>query len=121
MKQYTVDFREQVLRAIAAGESRTGVARRLGVSVSTIGSWQLRQRTQGNVAPSPRPGRPPRIGPEEHEVLLAQIHAHPAATVAEHRALWEANQRVRVSVGTMYRALRSAGWCYCPHNSRERS
>jgi transposase len=110
MKQYTVAFREQVLRAIDVGLSRSDVAQIFGVSASTIGSWQQRQRQQGNVTPSSRPGRPPRIGPEEHEVLLAQIRSHPMATVAEHRDLWEANQQVRVSVGTMHRALKSAGW-----------
>ncbi len=120
MKQYTIAFREQVLRAIAAGQSRSDVAQRFGVSVSTIGSWQRRQRESGNVAPSPRPGRPPRIGPEEHGALLTQVHTHPTATVAEHRALWEANRQVRVSVGTMYRALKCAGWCYRPESSRER-
>ena len=73
------------------------MAQRFGVSVSTIGSWQRRQRESGNVAPSPRPGRPPRIGPEEHGALLTQVHTHPTATVAEHRALWEANRQVRVT------------------------
>jgi transposase len=120
MKQYAVAFREQVLDAIAAGQSRSDVAQRFGVSVSTIGCWQRRQRELGNVAPSPRPGRPPRIGPEEHEALLAQILAHPTATIAEHRALWETNRQVRVSVGTMYRALKCAGWCYRPKRSQER-
>ena len=120
MRQYTVAFREQVLRAIATGQSRSDAAQRFGVSVSTIGSWQRRQRESGSVAPSPRPGRPPRIGSEEHEALLAQIQAHPTATVAEHRALWEVNHQVRVSVGTMYRALKCAGWCFRPQHARER-
>jgi len=121
MKQYTVAFREQVLRAIDAGQSRSDVAQRFGVSVSTIGSWQLRQRQQGDLTPSPRPGRPPRIGPEELEALRAQIRAHPTATVAEHRALWEDNQQVLVSVGTMYRALKGAGWSTHQRRSREPS
>jgi len=50
--------------------------------------------------------------------MRAQIHTYPTATVAEHRALWEASQRVRVSVGTMYRALKGAGWCYRPRRPR---
>jgi transposase len=110
VKQYTVACREQVLRAIDAGLSRVEAADRFGMSVSTIGGWQRRRRGQGNLVPSRRPGRTPLIGPEEREALLAQIHAHPAATVAEHRDRWAEDHQVRVSIGTMFRALKSAGW-----------
>ena len=120
MKQYPVDRRQQVLRAIDAGLTLADAAVQFGVSPSTIGSWQRRQREQGCVTPSPRPGRPPRIGPAEHGVLLAQVHTHPEATVAEHRARWAADHRVRVSIGTMHRALKRVGWNGAARRSRER-
>ena len=120
MKQYTVDCRQHVLRAIDAGLTRAEAAHRFGVSLSTIGSWQQRQRERGSVAPSPRLGRPPRFGPAEQAALLAQVQAHPEATVAEHRARWEADHRGRVSFGTMHRALKGVGWPGRTHRSRER-
>ena len=121
VKQYTVACREQVVRAIDAGLTRTEAAQRFGMSVSSIGSWQRRQREEGHLAPAHRPGRRPLIGPEAREALQVQIETHPEATVAGHRALWEADHQVLVSIGTMYRALKSAGWCGRRRLARERT
>src|SRR5215207_9978604 len=110
VKQYSVDLRERLLRAIDAGLSQAEAARLFGVGTATIARWRRRQRERGSVAPQPRPGRPPRIGRAQERALLAQVHALPDATLREHCAQWEAEQGVGLSETTMSRALARLGW-----------
>ena len=63
MKQYSVDLRERLLRAIDAGLSVAEAARLFGVGTSTIARWRRLRRETGSLAAAPRPGRRPRIGP----------------------------------------------------------
>ncbi|MDP9356637.1 MAG: IS630 transposase-related protein [Chloroflexota bacterium] len=109
MKQYSVDLRERRLRAIDAGLPQAEAARLFGVGQSTIKRWK-RRRDTGTLAPTPRPGRRPRISPDRPLALEAQLRAAPDATLAEHCAAWEHEQGVRVSVATMSRAVRRLGW-----------
>ena len=110
MEQYPADFRDRLLRAVDAGLARAEAARRFGVAVRTVQRWQRRRREAGGVAPAPRPGRPPRIGAADLPALEAQLRARPDATLAEHRDAWERERGVRLSVATMSRAVRRAGW-----------
>ena len=110
MKQYSVDLRERLLGAIDAGLSQVEAARLFGVSTATLERWRRRQRERGSVAPHPRPGRPRRIAPSQDAALLAQVRAHPDATLVEHCARGETEQGVRLSEATMSRALARLGW-----------
>ena len=110
MKTYSADFRERLLRAIDAGLGQAEAARLFGVGTSTLKRWKRRRRDTGAVAPSPRRGRPPTIGPDQRAALEAQVRAAPDATLAEHCASWERAHGVRVSVATMSRALAKLGW-----------
>jgi transposase len=110
MKQYPADFRDRLLRAIDAGLARAEAARAFGVSERTIQRWQRRRRETGGVAPSPRPGRPLRIGAADLPALAARLRAAPDATLAEHCAAWEGERGVRLSAATMSRAVRRLGW-----------
>lgn len=121
MKQYSVDLRERLLRAIDAGLSQAEAARLFGVSPATIDRWRRRQRERGSVAPSPRSGRPPVLGPAQRAALLAQVRAQPDATLAEHCSQWAAEQGVRVSTATMSRALARLGWPLKKSRSRPAS
>ena len=104
VKQYSVDLRERLLRAIDAGLSQAEAARLFGVGTATIARWRQRQRARGSVAPRPRPGRPRRIGRAQERALLTQVRALPDATLREHCAQWEAEQGMRLSEATMSRA-----------------
>jgi transposase len=110
VKQYSVDLRERLLRAIDAGLSQAEAARLFGVGTATMVRWRRRQRERGSVAPRPRPGRPRRIGRAQERALLAQVRALPDATLREHCAPWETEQGVRLSEPTMSRALARLGW-----------
>jgi transposase len=109
MKQYSVDLRERLLGAIAAGLSQAEASRLFGVGTSTITRWRRQRRETGGLAPKPRPGRPPAIGPAQEAALRAQVARHPDATLAEHCARWERAHAVGLSVAGMSRAIRRLG------------
>ncbi len=115
MKQYSVDLRERLLRAIDAGLPQAEAARLFGVGTTTIKRWKRRRRERGTPAPRPRPGRPPTIGPDQRAALEAPVRAAPDATLAAHCDRWAADRGVRVSPSTMSRALAEFGW---PLNKR---
>jgi transposase len=108
MKTYSVDLRERLLRAVDAGLPQAQASRLFGVGTSTIKRWR-RRRARGALAPTPKPGRPPRIGRDQWPALAAQVAAYPDATLAEHCDRWAQDHEERVSVATMSRLLRKLG------------
>jgi transposase len=110
MKQYSVDLREGLLKAMDAGLRQAEATRLFGVSAATLARWRRRQRQTGSVDPQPRPGRPRRIGREAEAALLAQVRSAPDATLREHCAWWAAEQGIVLSEATMSRTLARLGW-----------
>jgi len=109
MKQYTVDLRERLLGAIDVGLSQAEASRLFGVGTSTITRWRQRRAETKTLHPTPRPGRPPRIGSAAGAALQAQVATAPDATLAEHCATWAREHAVTLSVATMSRAIRRLG------------
>src|SRR5262245_14093584 len=105
MKQYSVDLRERLLRALDAGLSQAEATRLFGVSPATLQRWRQQQRHTGSVAPRSRSGRPRCVDRGQEAALLAQVRAAPDATLREHCAQWAAEQGVALSEATMSRAL----------------
>ena len=86
MKQYSVDLRERLPGAIDAGPSQAEASRLVGVGTRTITRWRQQRTATGTVAPKPRPGRRPAIGPDQADALRVHV-AHPSdATLADHGA-----------------------------------
>src|SRR5215211_3544889 len=75
VKQYSADLRERLLRAIDAGLPLAEAARLFGVGTTTIKRWKRQRRETGTLAPKPRPGRTPLIGPGLRPALEAQVRA----------------------------------------------
>lgn len=92
-----------------AGQSVAEVAQFCQNDPSTVRRWVRRYRQTGSVKTRPRSGRPPVIKPEQEEALRSQVAAHPDATLAMHCTQWEAAHRVRPSLTTMSRMLRTLG------------
>src|SRR5262249_56075482 len=103
MRAASADLGDRVVAAVAAGATHAAAAARFAVGVATVGRWVRRQRETGAVAPSPRPGRAPRIGPPGFPRLVAQVAARPDATLAAHSAAWEAATGVPASPAAMCR------------------
>ena len=109
MKPYPAVLRERLLRFLDAGHSQAEAARTFGVSLRSITRWRTQHATTGALAPKPRPGRTPLIGPDQAAALEAQVAATPDATLTEHCAQWMETYGVHVSVATMARVLAKLG------------
>lgn len=109
MRAKSLDLRQRVVAAIHAGHPKSEVAALFGVDRSTINRY-LRREERGTLAPTPLPGRAPRISPAQHDDLVLQLRLHPTATLAEHCRRWTAVYGVQLSIATMSRAIRRVGW-----------
>lgn len=113
MRAYSQDLRERIVRAVAGGISRAEAARRFSVGERTVRRYMHRQAATGSLAPAAyRRGPAPAIPPGHEPALLAQLRAHPDATLEEHCALWQQEQGRAVSASTMCRAQRRVGWTH---------
>ena len=112
MRAYSLDLRARIVAAVEAGESQPAVAQRCGVAVATMGNYLRLQRATGGLAPRPRPGGQPEIGPERYPQLQAQLQAAPDATLAQHCTRWAEREGPVVSVATMWRTTQRLGWTY---------
>ena len=110
MHAYSPDLRQRIVDAVAAGESKSAVARRFGVHRETVRRYVARQATTGGFAPRPVPGAVPRIPAARLPVLVRQLAADPDATVEAHRERWEREQGQAVSWATMRRAIVRTDW-----------
>ena len=111
MRAYSHDLRERIVRAVESGSSRAAAARRFSISERTVRRYLRRQATTGSLAPTAyRRGPTAAIPPEQEPTLLAQLRAHPDATLEAHCAIWAEEQGCTVSTSTMCRAQQRVGW-----------
>ena len=82
---------------------RIEIVRDLGISPSLVSRWNSLRESRGSVAPKPRPGRTPKIGPERLDEVIAQVAATPDATLAMHCARCQESHGVPASTATMSR------------------
>jgi transposase len=104
-RAYSVDFRERLVDAEAAGASPVEIERLVHVSARSVSRWKRRLRLDGTLAPKPKPGRPRTITAADEAALREQVAAHRDATLAEHCAFWQSDHGITVSCPTMCRAL----------------
>ena len=110
MSGYSLDLRERVLAAVARGMPRPHVLSTVANSSRRRKPWLAKQRRGEDLRPGTPPGPQPTITPAYHAELAAQLTAHPAATLAEHAALWNAAHATTLSQWTLGRAIRGLGW-----------
>ena len=104
-KALSVDLRERVVRAVAAGASCRAAAARFGVSASSAIRWCARVRATGSVVPGALGGdrRSGRI--EAHAPQILELVAGtPDLTLAELRAVL-ATSGVAVGMASLWRFL----------------
>ena len=103
------DVRERALAAVDGGQPVAEVAACYQNDPSTIRRW-IRQRARtGSGLSRARCGQPRRIPPQQEPDLMAQVAAHPDATLAMHCGWWAASHGRRVGLSTMSRRLRELG------------
>lgn len=109
MRAYSLDLRERIVRAARRGQHPAAVAAQFEVSARTVKRY-LQRAEAGRLAPSPIPGRPREIGPEDEDALRAQWQLAPDAPLAAHCDTWAAGPGGRVHPTTMSRSLTRLGW-----------
>ena len=110
MKAYSADLRERIVGAVEGGMPKAEAARTFQVALSTVKLYVARKERTGSLRARTSPGRPRSITPDQHPALDTQLRAHPDQTVAEHAARWAREQRMRVGVDAMRRAIRRLKW-----------
>lgn len=108
------DLRCRVVRAhLRAENSYRGLAARFDIGVASVVRILRLHRTTGNVAAKPfRGGRAAQLGPEKGKAILALVHRHPDATVAELARHYNERHRSNFSRSTMLRALHRFGFTF---------
>jgi transposase len=104
----SIDLRERVVAAVAAGESCRSVAVRFDVAVSSVVKWSQRQRATGSVAPGKMGGHRKRVLDPHRAFIVDRVGAVPHLTL--HGLKDElATRGVKVSHNTVWEFLRREG------------
>jgi transposase len=72
-RAYSLDLRERVVAAVAAGESCRAVAATFKVSVASVVKWSQRYRATGSAAARPIGGNRPYVLASERDWLLTRL------------------------------------------------
>lgn len=119
-RPYSLDLRERVVGAVAAGESCRSVARRFEVSVASVVKWSQRYRATGSAAAKQIGGYRPYVLAGERDWLLARIAAAPDVTL---RALLAelADRGVKVSYFAVWHFFEREGISFKKKPARGRA
>jgi len=110
-KPYSEDLRARIVRAATQeGLSQPEVAARFAVSLPSVKRYLRQWRAAGTLTARAAPGRAPTIPHRQRAAVIAQLAAHPDATLEEHCDRWHAATGVRVSASTWCRLRRRVGW-----------
>ena len=118
---YSLDLRERVVAAVAAGQSCRSVATTFMVSVASVVKWSQRHRAVGSPAALKMGGRRPYLVARERDWVLARIAEKPDLTL---RALLKelADRGLIVSYYALWHFLQHEGVTfktYGPPRSQE--
>jgi transposase len=80
-RAYSLDLRERVVAAVAAGQSCRSVARTFMVSVASVVKWSQRHRAVGSPAALKMGGRRPYLVARERDWVLSRIGEKPDLTL----------------------------------------
>lgn len=110
MKPYSQDLRERVIAAVRAKQqSLSEIARRFGVSESTVDKWAKRWRDRGGVAARPFAGGRRRALRDCAATLRAEVKKQADATLDELCERVQQREGVVASPSMMCRELQRLG------------
>ena len=117
---YSLDLRERVTAAVAAGATCRAVAKQFSVSVATVVRWSQRARKTGSPAALRVGGRRPFKLASERDWLLTRLSEKPDLTL---RALIDelAERNVVVTLYAVWHYLDHAGLSFKKNTSRRRA
>jgi len=108
---YPLELRRKVLAAVDRGVPRKEIVRTFGIAMPTLERYVRLRKPTGEIGPPRPPGRRPSIATtDQHCALWRQLAENDGAGLKRHCELWEIEQGERISVPTMWRAVRRLGW-----------
>ena len=119
-RSYSLDLRERVVAAVAAGGTCRQVAERFQVSVASVVKWSQRYRATGSVAAKKRGWQRPYAVAGEREWLLARLAEKPDITL---RALTAelADRGLKVSCYAVWHFFEHEGISFKKKPARQRA
>ena len=119
-RAYSLDLRERVVWAVAAGESCRSVAARFRVSVASVVKWSQRFRATGSAAAKRMGGYRPYALAGERDWLLARLAQTPDVTL---RALLSelADRGIKVSYYAVWHFFEHEGISFKKKPARQRA
>jgi transposase len=119
-RSYSLDLRERVVAAVAAGQSCRAVAGTFKVSVASVVKWSQRFRATGSAAAKKRGWQRPYAVAGEREWLLARLAEKPDLTL---RALQAelAERGLRVSRYAVWHFFEHEGISFKKKPARQRA
>ena len=110
MEAYSDDLRERVVRACDEGQlTQQEIADQFGVSTSWIRRILQRRRELGTISALPGGRGPqPKLSAVQQKRLKKLVEEYPDATLAELKK----RSRLRCSVSTIYRTVKSLGFSF---------
>jgi transposase len=110
MKPYSEDLRTRIVRAVENGMSKSGVARLLGISLSSLKRYSRIASRGGSLQPRKGGGRPPKTDQTTEKLLGEDVKERPAATIVERRRFLERVTGEALSDSTVGRLLKRMGF-----------
>jgi transposase len=119
-RAYSLDLRERVVAAVAAGESCRAVAATFTVSVASVVKWSQRYRATGSAAARPIGGNRPYVLASERGWLLTRLAEQPDITL---RALLVelAERGIKVSYYAVWHVFEHEGISFKKKPARQRA
>ena len=117
---YSLDLRERVVAAVAAGESCRAVAKTFKVSVASVVRWSQRFRATGSAAAKPMGRQQPRSLAPHRAWLLARLEGSPDLTLRG-LVVELGDLGVVTSYGSVWRIVHDAGLSFKKNAVRRRA
>lgn len=119
-RPYSLDLRERVVAAVAAGTSCRKVAALFDVAASSVVKWSLRKRSTGSAAAKPMGGRRHHKLESERAWLMSRLAEKPDITMRE-LAAELAERGVVVSHVSVWNLIRREDRTYKKKPARKRA
>ena len=117
MAAYSLDLRKRVLRAWDGGMDAESVAAKYEVSRAWVHRLVQRRRETGSIAPRQQTKFRARVLAPHEDRLVALLHAHPDATLAEIREALA----TPTGLSTLWRTIRRLGFTLKKNGPRRRT
>lgn len=117
----SMDLRERIIAARAAGQFGDDVAERFGVGVATVRRLDAKVKRGESLEPGVSTGRKPRLDEHHLAVLTALVIEKSDRTILEFIAAMKAQLGISITTSTMSRALAKLGFTRKKRQSTRRS